>query len=304
MASAQDKYEFIRNKTCPYCQSKIKTGADFIVCSQCGTPHHTECWDENSGCTTYGCINNPNTEEKVDLNSEDIGHQTIDSIRESLRANTGDAPEETFIECPNCKSTIEESATYCKICGYNVKDNKFDEAKEEFEKEFKKRYKEKQNLTRNRFYLTIGSFTVIILTLAFLFYLTVTRLNEYFTSDEYKIINTVENWKEAWENKNPEKYKSYLSDDYLYFGKDGKEVDLNERLKRIESAFKNSKEIKIKFSDMKIIEDSSTTSNDKKIQFGQIYEADKIKENGVKTLRLYKGEETNGEWKIYREFLD
>jgi uncharacterized RDD family membrane protein YckC len=26
-----------------------------LVCSKCLIPHHRECWDQNSGCTTYGC---------------------------------------------------------------------------------------------------------------------------------------------------------------------------------------------------------------------------------------------------------
>ena len=25
------------------------------VCPQCGIPHHVECWDENEGCTVWGC---------------------------------------------------------------------------------------------------------------------------------------------------------------------------------------------------------------------------------------------------------
>ena len=25
------------------------------VCPECGIPHHAECWEENGGCTTFGC---------------------------------------------------------------------------------------------------------------------------------------------------------------------------------------------------------------------------------------------------------
>jgi len=42
-------------KTCPYCQTPIKPGAPVVVCSACGMPHHTECWQENGRCTTFGC---------------------------------------------------------------------------------------------------------------------------------------------------------------------------------------------------------------------------------------------------------
>lgn len=300
MTYGQDKYGFIKNKICPYCQSKIKSNADFIVCSHCGTPHHKECWDENSGCTTYGCINNPQTEEKVELGSEDIGDQTIDSIRQSLHQQV---PEE-LITCINCKSQIEASSTYCKYCGFNLIENKYDDAKHEFEKEYKKRYHDKIGITRKRFLITAASFTILISAIALLFYLTISKLNNYFSSDDYKIKTTVYNWKDAWENKDIEKYKSYMTNDYQYFGKEGKGIDLKEKIKRIEQSFKTNKNIKISFTDFKIVNDSSTTENDKKVMFIQIYESDKIQEKGIKTLRVYKGNDTNGEWKIYREFFD
>jgi ketosteroid isomerase-like protein len=304
--TSESKYEFLKNKTCPYCQSKIKTGADFIVCSHCGTPHHQECWDENGGCTTYGCRNNPATENKVNFvnEAEDIGNMSLDSVRASLRQNA----EVKTIECSNCKSQIDESSVFCRHCGYNLKEGKLpgetNEAKNEFDSEFKKRYKNKIGLTRNRLFLTIGSFIIIAAALSFLTYLSITRLNEYFSSDEYLIRNTIDNWENAWEEKDINKYKSYMSDDYEYYGKDGKKIDLKERLKRIEWTFKNYKNIKIKFTDYKMIADSSVSDTDRKIQFNQSYESDKFSEKGLKTLRMYKGPETGGVWKIYREFFD
>lgn len=308
MNNSDPKYDFIKNKTCPYCQSKIKTGADFIVCSHCGTPHHKECWNENLGCTTYGCISNPLTEVRPDVISTDVGALTPSSIRETLRTNES----RRLIECPNCKSQIEQSSDYCSFCGFNVMENKLPDArdpsdkteKEDFEKEFKRRYKSKVGITRNRFYLTLGSIVFILAALSLLFYVSVNKLNEYFSSDEYKIKSTLDSWRIAWEDKDITRYKSYMTEDYEYFGKDGKAVDLKERIKGIERTFKNYKEIKIQFSDFKILNDSSITANDKKVQFEQQYQSDKFQEKGVKTLRLYKGPETNNEWKIYREFFD
>ncbi len=296
------KSDFIKNKTCPYCQSKIKQGADFIVCSYCGSPHHKECWEENTGCTTYGCFNNPNTEEKVEINSDDVGDETVESIRESILESTRQPVIQNFIKCPNCKSDIEESSTYCKYCGFNLKENK-SEAKDEFEKEYKKRYKEKHNITRKRLLITIGSFIILISVLSFLFYTTVTRLNAYFSSDEYKIENTVYNWKDAWENKDIEKMKSYMTEDYQYYGKDGKKMDYAERVSRLEASFKNYKNISISYEDYKMINDSSTTDIDKRVEFKESYTGDKFHESGTKTLRLYKAAE-NSDWKIYREIFD
>lgn len=300
MDKEKTNYKFIEGKTCPYCQSKIKQGSDFTVCSVCGTPHHQECWSENLGCTTYGCKINPLTEKKLEVESSDIGGKTLNDIRQLIK------PQESVnvIHCPNCNSDIEESSIYCKFCGFNLKENKFDDAKQEFEKEYKKRYRDKLSITRKRFLFTLGSVIFLVSALSFLFYLTVSRLNEYFSSDEYIIKSTVYNWKEAWEDENSDKFKSFLTKDYEYYGKDGKRINYDERLKRIEWTFKNYKDIKLTFSDFKIVTDSSTTSIDQKVRFYENYKSDKYRESGLKTLRLYKGEETNNEWKIYREFFD
>lgn len=42
-------------KTCPYCRFPIKPGDQIVVCPACQVPHHADCWEENQGCTTYGC---------------------------------------------------------------------------------------------------------------------------------------------------------------------------------------------------------------------------------------------------------
>lgn len=314
MNKADSTYDFILNKICPYCQSKIKRGADFTVCSHCGTPHHRECWNENGGCTTYGCINNPLTEKKVELGSEDVGNETVEAIRESLHAPLPDLPlPEELIECPGCSAEIEKSSLFCKFCGYKIAEENVQKdagasgstgAKEEFEKEYKRRYRDKISVTRKRTLITSASFVILISVVAFLFYVSITKLNEYFSSDEYKIKNTVYNWKDAWESKDLEKYKSYLSEDYQYIGKEGKRIDLKDKLKRIESTFKTYKSINISFTDFKMINDTTVNESDKKVQFKENYESDKFKENGLKTLRLYKGVETNGEWKIYREIFE
>jgi len=42
-------------KVCPYCQFPINQDSEVIVCLDCKTPHHKECWLENARCTTFGC---------------------------------------------------------------------------------------------------------------------------------------------------------------------------------------------------------------------------------------------------------
>ena len=42
-------------KTCPYCQTPLKPHDMVVICAACDIPHHAECWQENHGCTTFGC---------------------------------------------------------------------------------------------------------------------------------------------------------------------------------------------------------------------------------------------------------
>jgi len=63
------KHSPINNKKetviCPYCRTEIKSSDHVHVCSSCNTMHHLECWQENNGCTVYGCKNAPPDEEKI-----------------------------------------------------------------------------------------------------------------------------------------------------------------------------------------------------------------------------------------------
>ena len=43
-------------KNCPYCQTPVKPGQQVITCEKCDITHHEDCWLENGGCTTYGCL--------------------------------------------------------------------------------------------------------------------------------------------------------------------------------------------------------------------------------------------------------
>jgi hypothetical protein len=40
---------------CPYCQNTIRLGDRITRCSDCRSILHEECWNDNKGCTSYGC---------------------------------------------------------------------------------------------------------------------------------------------------------------------------------------------------------------------------------------------------------
>jgi TM2 domain-containing membrane protein YozV len=58
---------------CPYCRTAITADdASRIFCNGCGTPHHKECYDENGGCTLFGCKFAPPDEPKVQVTPGDV----------------------------------------------------------------------------------------------------------------------------------------------------------------------------------------------------------------------------------------
>lgn len=46
-------------ETCPYCRFPIKPGEPVQICPSCSVAHHRDCWQENGGCTVYGCRSSP-----------------------------------------------------------------------------------------------------------------------------------------------------------------------------------------------------------------------------------------------------
>ena len=44
-------------QSCGICQTEIDADDPKISCNKCSLPFHRECWDENLGCSAYGCPN-------------------------------------------------------------------------------------------------------------------------------------------------------------------------------------------------------------------------------------------------------
>ncbi len=79
----------LKGKLCPFCKTDINEGEEVIVCSACNTPHHKNCWEENKGCTTFGCS---------------------EQHYEAQGTNPTDV-------CPNCGATLGDGQTFCPKCG-------------------------------------------------------------------------------------------------------------------------------------------------------------------------------------------
>ncbi|HZS27013.1 MAG TPA: NINE protein [Candidatus Angelobacter sp.] len=58
---------------CPYCRMPFEeTGPARVFCTACGTPHHEDCYQENGGCTVFGCSRAPADDPKLQVSQSDL----------------------------------------------------------------------------------------------------------------------------------------------------------------------------------------------------------------------------------------
>ena len=91
-------------KTCPYCMMPITRGEEVFVCPKCNIPHHKDCWEENGGCTTYGC-------------PVKVGDETAITPQNNLTGHLAEVTGANQI-CPYCQTEINSSdeIIYCEQC--------------------------------------------------------------------------------------------------------------------------------------------------------------------------------------------
>lgn len=49
---ADNRFRFT-NEKCPVCNNTFNSDDDIVVCPECGTPHHRECYTENKSCANH-----------------------------------------------------------------------------------------------------------------------------------------------------------------------------------------------------------------------------------------------------------
>lgn len=87
---------------CPICDIQFKDGDDIVVCPECGTPHHRECYETQNRCAN------------ADKHGE--GFNFNDSYNTS-EDNSTDGDNDTVI-CPRCKAENSKNMFYCGKCGF------------------------------------------------------------------------------------------------------------------------------------------------------------------------------------------
>lgn len=106
--------DYISHK-CQACDTEFKAGDDIVVCPECGTPHHRECYFNLGHCV-----------------NEDKHHEGFDYL-ESLKqekvssgsTNTNDDEDDfTLKECKICKAKNPSQAFFCSRCGSPLNEEK------------------------------------------------------------------------------------------------------------------------------------------------------------------------------------
>jgi uncharacterized Zn finger protein (UPF0148 family) len=87
--------------TCPICGTPVEYNDPKIVCPSCQVTFHHECWQDNKGCSTYGCkqVNVLNPPMKVDIPpSGQTGGMSRDQMLQQLvaRLNRGEIDQATY----------------------------------------------------------------------------------------------------------------------------------------------------------------------------------------------------------------
>lgn len=107
-------------KTCPYCKTEIKEGEEIKVCPACGIPHHVGCWEENKGCTTFGCseqhyeVQGTNPTEVCSKCGAPLGDG------QAFCPKCGTPKISRQNNCGKCGSPLAEGQEFCGKCGQKV----------------------------------------------------------------------------------------------------------------------------------------------------------------------------------------
>lgn len=88
-------------KKCPVCDEYFHVGDDIVVCPECGTPHHRECYDKNGKCA-----------------NEQLHKDGYDYMKDN-DSNT----DSNVSVCKRCGHQNDSQSFFCNKCGYPLGDN-------------------------------------------------------------------------------------------------------------------------------------------------------------------------------------
>lgn len=105
-------------KVCPFCKTEIKEGDNVKVCPACNIPHHEGCWEENKGCTTFGCSEQHYEAQGTNPTAvcNNCGATLGDGQEFCPKCGTPkNAPKKNV--CGKCGAELQDGQEFCPKCG-------------------------------------------------------------------------------------------------------------------------------------------------------------------------------------------
>lgn len=110
----QGAVSLMTSAVCPYCRCPVEAAErEAIVCAGCGTPHHSDCYAENGGCTVFGCNAAPEEEPKLSISgaylttpelAREVQTQSIPAARSAPPPPVNGAAIATQTVAPQCNA--------------------------------------------------------------------------------------------------------------------------------------------------------------------------------------------------------
>lgn len=95
----------LQESTCPICCGNFSSNDSLVMCQHCKTVYHSECWEENHGCSTYGCQSTQHLET----------HNTA--------GGAGDDVTSGMVVCSFCGTSHASSDLVCPSCGHLLQES-------------------------------------------------------------------------------------------------------------------------------------------------------------------------------------
>ncbi len=92
---------YFEGQVCDVCGRQFDKESDIVVCPDCGTPHHRECWHELGHCVNES------------RHSTDFEWTPVMAAPQT--------PAEGSIVCPDCGSMMPQGTMFCENCGRSLK---------------------------------------------------------------------------------------------------------------------------------------------------------------------------------------
>ncbi len=98
-------------KSCPICQTKFQEGNDVVVCPECGTPYHRDCYQRAGRCIYE------DRHEEMRRKNEELAAQQQRIRRQEEALRQQQRQEGAPLRCRDCGSINPPQAVYCQVCG-------------------------------------------------------------------------------------------------------------------------------------------------------------------------------------------